>query len=61
MEISEIANFRGLSTGTIYHHLEEAIINNLPLNFMRLDITLDSIDKLETVIRNSPINSNISK
>ena len=59
--IQEISVSRGLVESTLYGHLEEAIINGLPVNFKRLNITLEDISELESKIRQAPINSNISK
>jgi uncharacterized protein YpbB len=55
MSISDIASSRALTEGTIMDHLEDAIINGLAVNFKRLHITLEDIQKL----RKPPINSNI--
>ena len=58
--ISDIAASRSLTEGTIMGHLEDAIINGLSVNFKRLHITLEDIDRLEQKLRKPPINSNIS-
>ena len=58
--ITDIAANRGLAESTLLGHLEEAIINGLPVNVKRLHITLEDIDSLESKIRQPPINSNIS-
>ena len=60
-KIDEICLNRGLSPVTIYFHLEDAILNGLPIDFNRLGITIEQINSLEAKIRQPPINSNISK
>ncbi len=60
MSISDIATSRALTEGTIMDHLADAIINGLVVNFKRLHITLEDIDRLEQKLRQPPINSNIS-
>jgi Werner syndrome ATP-dependent helicase len=60
-KIDEICLNRGLSPSTIHSHLEDAILNGLPIDFNRLGITIEQINSLEVKIREPPICSNISK
>ena len=55
--LDEIALKRGLAHSTLAGHLEEALLIGLPLDFGRLGITIEAVNKLEARIRQPPINS----
>jgi werner syndrome ATP-dependent helicase len=59
--IEDISLLRNLGPSTIIGHLEDAILIGLPLNFSRLGITHEKINRIESTLRNPPINSNVSK
>lgn len=55
--LDEIALKRGLVSSTLSAHLEEAFLIGLPLDFGRLGITVEAVNKFEARIRQPPINS----
>ncbi|ELU04337.1 hypothetical protein CAPTEDRAFT_214721 [Capitella teleta] len=59
--VESVASIRGLKTSTIFNHLSEAIKIGLPLDIDRLGISARIIDLITNVIRQPPINSDISR
>ncbi|XP_063969395.1 bifunctional 3'-5' exonuclease/ATP-dependent helicase WRN-like [Lytechinus pictus] len=60
MTLEDIAVMRGLKVSTIGGHLADAIEAGYPVNFARAGITSAVQKEIEQVIRNPPINSDIS-
>lgn len=59
-DVDDVAAELGIAFGTVTTYLEEAILYGLPINFTRLGVTMEVIDKLEQHIREPPVNSNIA-
>jgi hypothetical protein len=55
--VEEIMQERCLAFSTITGHLVKSIEIGLPVDFKRLNITLEEVDRLEKIIRSPPINS----
>lgn len=56
-DVDDVAAELGIAFGTVTTYLEEAILYGLPINFTRLGVTMEVIDKLEQHIREPPVNS----
>ena len=48
---------RGIAISTVFSYLADSVLNGLPLDYRRLNITEELIDRVENVIRKPPINS----
>ena len=55
--VEDLATQKGLAFTTINNYLEEAILNGLPVNFARLGVTEQMINRLEEILRLPPISS----
>jgi hypothetical protein len=58
-DLSKICLDRGLAMSTLHGHLETAILLGLPVNYERLDVTLNDVNEVEKRIRRPPINSSM--
>lgn len=55
--LDEIALKLGIAPGTVATYLTDGIMYGLPINFTRLGVTMEQVNRVEQAIRKAPINS----
>jgi predicted transcriptional regulator len=59
--VEQIAKERKINVGTIYEHLAHVISKGQSVDLNRLEIKQEEIEELEVIVRQEPLNSNVSK